>query len=177
MGTKVNKYINFGFLLAIGLGWSLTACYTSKIYVVRHAERLDQSTDTPLSKAGLQRAQALADSLKNKNIERIFGTKYQRNRQTAQVVCQVTGKAYEVYEPHPTDVIVQTVEKVGHKNVLVVGHSDTVLEIVKGFGVTPTKTKIESADYDNLFVITVKKKFGKTKKVLEERTYGVETLP
>ena len=177
MHIKVNKYINFKVFLVVSLGWCLSACYTSKIYVVRHAERLDQSADTPLSNAGLQRAQALADSLKNKNIERIFGTKYQRNRQTAQILCDITGKAYEVYEPHPTDVIVKTIEKVGNKNVLIVGHSDTVLEIVKGFGVTPSKTKIESSDYDNLFVITVKKKIGRTKKLLEEQTYGVRTLP
>ena len=158
----------------VGVWLSLSACYTSKIYVVRHAERLDQSADTPLSSAGLQRAQALADSLKNKNIDRIFGTKYQRNRQTAQVLCDVTGKGYEVYEPHPTEVIVKTVEKIGKQNVVIVGHSDTVLEIVKGFGVTPTKAKIESSDYDNLFVITVKKGVGGSRKTLEEKTYATE---
>lgn len=177
MCTNVNKLGKINSLLIVGLWLSLSACYTSKIYVVRHAERLDQSADTPLSSAGLQRAQALADSLKNKNIDRIFGTKYQRNRQTAQVLCDVTGKGYEVYEPHPTEVIVKTVEKIGKQNVVIVGHSDTVLEIVKGFGVTPTKAKIESSDYDNLFVITVKKGVGGSRKTLEEKTYGAQTLP
>ncbi len=171
----MNKLIKM--FVGVAIGYSMTSCYTSKIYVVRHAERLDQSTDTPLSAAGLQRAQALADNLKNNNIDRIFGTKYQRNRQTAQVLCEVIGKPYEVYEPHPTKIIVKTVEKIKNQNVLVVGHSDTVLEIVKGLGGSPTKTKIESSDYDNLFVITVKKTLGKTQKKLDEKTYGVLTLP
>lgn len=58
---------------------------------------------------------------------------------------------------------------------LIVGHSNTVLEIVKGFGTMPTLTTIQSSDYDNLFIVTIQKKLGKTSVSLKETTYGVAT--
>ena len=158
-------------------GVILSSCYTSKIYIVRHAERLDQSEDTPLSAAGYLRAEALTDSLKLKKIDSIFVTKYQRNRYTAKPLADYLGKQMIIYEPKPNDIIVKRLGYLKGKNALVVGHSDTILEITKGLGTLPSLPKIESTDYDNLFVITVKKTLFGTKRTLEEKTYGVETKP
>lgn len=163
------KYASFLICLVTFL---VSACYTSKIYVVRHAERLDQSDDTPLSVAGLKRAQILSETLRNKNIDSIFVSKYQRNRQTAQPLVDLLGKQYVIYEPKPVNIIVNRAKAMKGKNALIVGHSDTVLEIVKGFGVVPSKSKIESSDYDNLFIITKKKTLFGTQKTLEELAYG-----
>ncbi|MCP1384291.1 phosphoglycerate mutase family protein [Runella salmonicolor] len=164
-------------LLAIGIIASLNSCYTSKIYIVRHAERLDDSADTPLSEGGHQRAKALSDSLYNKGIDYIFVSKYQRNRQTAQPLTERLGKQYEIYEPKPVSVIVERLEKIKGKNTLVVGHSDTILEIAQGLGTKPSIPKIAHEDYDNLLVVTVNKGvFGK-KVTLQEKTYGQKTLP
>jgi broad specificity phosphatase PhoE len=80
----------FKYWLIIGsLVLSLSSCYTSKIYIVRHAERLDQSADTPLSAAGHQRAKDLAEKLGKENIDSIFVSNYQRTRQTAQPLADV----------------------------------------------------------------------------------------
>jgi phosphohistidine phosphatase SixA len=173
----MNKGILRKILPAIGLVLFLNACHTSKIYIVRHAERLDESADTPLSEAGHRRAQALSDSLNTKGIDYIFVTKYQRNRQTAQPLSERLGKSYEIYEPKPTSVILERMGQIKGKNAVVVGHSDTILEIAQGLGTKPSISKIVHEDYDNLFVVTVSKGlFGKKVK-LEEKTYGQKTLP
>lgn len=165
------------YFIAIGLLISLNSCYTSKIYIVRHGERLDQSEDTQLSAAGLERAKALAENLGKENIDSIFVSKYKRNRQTAQPLAELLGKQYAIYEPKPISVIVNRLNHLKGKNALVVGHSDTIIEIAQGLGIRPSLSKIESSDYDNLFFVTIKKTlFGRTAMLIES-TYGVKTLP
>ncbi|MFN8349695.1 MAG: phosphoglycerate mutase family protein [Spirosomataceae bacterium] len=164
-------------LIACSLTLSLSSCYTSKIYIVRHAERLNQTEDTPLSEAGLQRAKVLADNLNDEKIDSIFVTKYQRNRQTAQPLADRLGKSPVIYEPKPNSIIVDRLKRLKGKNALVVGHSDTIIEIAQGLGTKPSLSKIESSDYDNLFFIMLKKRlFGKSTTLIES-TYGEKTLP
>ena len=165
------------FFVSCCLLISLTACHTSKIYIVRHAERLDQSVDTPLSSAGLQRAKDLADKLGKERIDSIFVSKYQRNHQTAQPLAELLGRSLTIYEHQPVNVIVTRLNGLKSKNALVVGHSDTIIEIAQGLGTKPALPKIESADFDNLFFVTIKKRlFGRTATLIES-TYGAKTLP
>jgi len=142
---------------------------------VRHAERLDQSEDTPLSPAGLQRAKDLAENLGKENIDSLFVSNYQRTRQTAQPLADLLGKQYAIYEPKPISVIVNRLNQLKGKKALVVGHSDTILDIAKGLGTKPSLPKIESADYDNLFFVTIKKNLLGRKTTLIESTYGTKT--
>ena len=173
----MKKQSLISFFIVCVLFESLSSCYTSKIYIVRHGERLDQSEDTPLSPAGLQRAKALAENLGKENIDSIFVSKYQRNRQTAQPLVDLLGKQYAIYEPKPIRVIVNRLNHLKGKNALVVGHSDTIIEIAQGLGTRPSLPKIESSDYDNLYFVTIKKTlFGRTATLIES-TYGVKTLP
>jgi phosphohistidine phosphatase SixA len=165
------KNVCVAFLFLVGL----SSCSTSTIYIVRHADRLDKSEDSPLSEAGFARAQALKDSLQLKRIDSVFVTQYRRTRQTAEPLMTDKNLNAGVYPPHPTTVIVNRLQRLKGKNALVVGHSDTILEIAKGLGTTPTKTKIESTDYDNLFIVTLKKGLFINSKTLLEKRYGVET--
>lgn len=173
----MNKGLFKKTLTAIGLLLIVSACHTSRIYIVRHAERLDDSADTPLSEAGHKRANALSDSLYNKRIAYIFVTKYQRNRQTAQPLTERLGRSFEIYEPKPMGVILKRLGQIKGQNAVVVGHSDTILEIAQGLGTKPSISKIVHEDYDNLFVVTVSKGLYGKKVKLEEKTYGQKTLP
>ncbi len=164
------------WLIIGGLVLSLSSCYTSNIYIVRHAERLDQSPDTPLSAAGHQRAKDLAEKLGKEKIDSIFVSNYQRTRQTAQPLADLLGKQYAIYEPKPINVIVNRLNRLKGKNALVVGHSDTILEIAQGLGAKPSLPKIESSDYDNLFFVTIKKSLFGRKTTLIESIYGASTL-
>lgn len=145
--------------VALFFCWFLLSCSSSTFYVVRHAERQSATDDTtPLSDAGHARANKLAELLANKGIDSVYSSKYLRCTQTAQPLANRLNQTILLYNPTLTTEIVNRLQGIKGKKVLVVGHSNTVLEIVKGLGGKPNIQKIEAGDYDNLFVVNKKGK-------------------
>ena len=63
--------------------------------------------------------------------------------------------------------------KLRRTNVLIVGHSNTLLPLLDQLPVTHQKKEIPDSDYDNLFVVTVKRRFLRPPLIrLQEKTYG-----
>ncbi|WP_234736467.1 SixA phosphatase family protein [Tellurirhabdus bombi] len=167
-------YLTIVVSLAI---FSLSSCSTSTIYIVRHAEKVSEADTTSLSPVGFQRAEDLAGALINAQIDSILTTPYRRTRQTAEPLARQLNLPIVSYSARSTEEIVQRLERMKGKNVLVVGHSNTILEIARGLGVKPRMTKIESDDFDNLLRITLERGlFGKSVR-LRESTYGEPTPP
>lgn len=148
------KNTPFYLLLSCVLSLSLSSCYTSYYYVVRHAEKAAVPADNPgLTAAGQQRAIALCDSLRNKNVQRIFVSQYLRTQQTAQPsanLLQLTPIQYNAGEPVAN--LVAQLRAASGPNVLVVGHSNTVPEIIQQLTGTAVGS-IPENDFDNFFII------------------------
>jgi len=139
---------------------SVSAAAQSTVFLVRHAERADggmpppsmTSPDPDLSAAGKTRAESLAALLKDARITAIYVTEFQRTRQTAAPLAQALGI-------EPTVVSTKEVASLAAKlegargNVLVVGHTNTLPEVLKSLGVSDTVT-IGEQDFDNLFIVT-----------------------
>lgn len=142
-------------------------------YVVRHAERAIQganmSSDVPLSDAGRQRADTLRTILKNKKIAEVYSTNTNRTRSTAQPTADHFGLTISNYGPRPDSVFIRLL-KSKRKNILIVGHSNTVDELVNMLaGKTVVPGDLAESEYDNLFIIKMK-----GRKALFERTkYGL----
>ena len=159
--------------VALFFCWFLSSCSSSTFYVVRHAERQSATDDTtPLSDAGKARANQLAELLANKGIDSVYSSKYLRCTQTAQPLANRLNQTILLYNPNPTTEIVNRLQGIRGKKVLVVGHSNTVLEIVKGLGGKPKLQKIEAGDYSNLFILQIKKGISGKKVSLIEATFG-----
>ena len=132
-------------------------------FVVRHAEKqTTQSNETmmsnnpPLSEAGKQRAEALKDLLQSEKIGYIFSTNTVRTLSTAEPVKNYFNLETEVYEANPDDSFISRLLSLD-KNTLIVGHSNTVDDIVnKLCGSVKISEDLQDAAYDNLFVITKK---------------------
>jgi 2,3-bisphosphoglycerate-dependent phosphoglycerate mutase len=144
-------------------------------YVVRHAEKAtatsNMSSDVPLTPDGEQRAIDLREALKNKKIEYVYSTNTIRTRTTAQPTADHFGLKIETYGPRPDTAFINLL-KTKKKNTLVVGHSNTIDDIVNMLcGEKKVSGDLPETDYDNLF--TVKKK-GK-KYVFKGLTYGRAT--
>lgn len=153
----------------------LMSCSTSNIYIVRHGERANDTDTTSLSAAGHERAKALATRLANTQIDSIFVTPYTRTAQTAAVVAAQLHLPLTKYPATPITTIANRLANLQGKNALVVGHSNTVLEMARALGTTPSMTKIEHLDYDNLLFIQVKRTpFGRRVHLYEE-VYGKPT--
>jgi broad specificity phosphatase PhoE len=123
------------------------------VFLVRHAEKVDESDDAALSEAGLARARSLAEWLRSAGVSAIYTTRFQRTRNTAEPLARNLGISPRVVESGDSKELVREIrERNARDVVLVVGHSNTLPEILGAFG-HPEPVVIASAEYDNLFVV------------------------
>jgi broad specificity phosphatase PhoE len=145
-----------------------SAAAAQVIFLVRHAERAAAATpaapqpakgghgmmmpaDPPLTPAGQQRAARLASMLAASGITQIFTSEYKRTRQTAAPLAEklkLTPVMAAARDPEP---LVERLRRV-QGAALVVGHADTIPDLLRRLGVTETVT-IGDNDYGNLFVV------------------------
>ncbi len=169
METKI-KVLLSGWLVML----SVASCSPTTIYLVRHAEKAAQpANDPPLTADGQQRAKALVDSLAQADIKYIYSTNTIRTRTTAEPLAQKLGVPIQPYSPDTLWQVARHLTKLHGGNALVVGHSNTLLPLLDQLPVTHQKKSIPDSDYDNLFVLTMKRRFLRPPLIrLVEKTYG-----
>ena len=124
----------------------------SAVFVVRHAERADTSPDSVLSAAGEARAARLLDVLEGAGITQIYTTNLRRTIQTAAPLAAALKLTPAALPVSDTDALVARVLAGPLADrILVVGHSNTVPEILKRLGIA-TPITIGDTEYDNLFI-------------------------
>jgi len=138
----------------------LLSCKTTSYYVVRHAERESSNTmtsDVPLSEAGKQRALALRDLLQREGVKHIFSTNYLRTKSTAQPLADAIHLPVEIYDPRDTGFVSRI--KMLKGNILIVGHSNTVDDLVNGLGGEMLVSgDLPESEYGDLFIVRKKGK-------------------
>jgi broad specificity phosphatase PhoE len=152
------KQTLFALLLALAAATPLAAQQT--IFLVRHAERADSTpgtsptmaADPDLSDAGRARAESLAAALKDANITAIYVTEFKRTQQTAAPLARALGLTVKTVTSRRTPELIEQIEA-SKGNVLVVGHSNSVPDVIKGLGVT-TPVTIGDDEFDNMFLVS-----------------------
>jgi probable phosphoglycerate mutase len=148
----------FTLLLAVLVATPVSAQHT--VFLVRHAERADttpgtsptMAADPDLSEAGRARAESLAAALRDTNLTAIYATELKRTQQTAAPLAKALGLTVKIVtSKSAADLLKQL--KASKGNVLVVGHSNTVPDVIKGLGVT-TAVTIGDDEFDNMFLVT-----------------------
>jgi phosphohistidine phosphatase SixA len=130
------------------------------VFLVRHAERADAGTaaakmagaDPDLSGAGIARANSLAAMLKDARIRTVITTEFKRTRQTGEPVAKAAGVPLTIIDSKDAAGLLKKIRS-STGNVLVVGHSNTLPDVLKGLGVTEPVT-ITDDEFDSLFVVT-----------------------
>jgi len=161
-------------LIFFSLALLLTSC-SQTFYIVRHAEKAAAGNNTammsdnpPLTEAGKERAEALKNLLKPKKIGTVFSTNTLRTKSTAEPTRAYFNLVTETYLPVPDSSFIIRLKSL-KKNSLIVGHSNTIDDIVnKLCGSTKIPGDLAETEYDNLFVVKKKgrkmsfeaKKFG-----------------
>ena len=125
---------------------------TLVVFLVRHAEKVDASRNPELSPAGMQRAVQLADVLRDAGISQIFSSDFIRTRDTAAPLAAELGLEVELYDPDDLGALVEQLEKLGGRH-LVVGHSDTTPAAVELLGGDPHGTIDGWTEYDRLYIL------------------------
>jgi phosphohistidine phosphatase SixA len=123
------------------------------IFLVRHAERATSAADTPLSPAGVKRAECLARMLKDAGIKQIYVTDTKRAQQTAEPLAKSLGVKPTVIPAMDSSTLVRNLFY-GRDNAVVVGHSDTLPVLIQRLqaGSVPA---ISDSEYDKMFVVSM----------------------
>lgn len=135
-------------MAAPALAWA-----QATVLLVRHAEKVDESDDPPLSDAGRQRAEALAKLLAQSGISAIYTSQYQRTIQTAAPLARALGLQPTVVQAKAPDEVVARLRQMNPDQVaLVVGHSNTIPEIAAKLGASRPMTT-EEIEYGLLLLL------------------------
>ena len=157
----------------------MMACGSSSYYIVRHAEKAIITKDSvnmmagnpPLSEAGKVRSFVLRNQLQHKHIRHIYSTNTLRTISTAEPLSQKKHIKTELY--NNIDSLVKLI-KSEKGNMLIVGHSNTVDDIVnKLSGKKDIPSDLKDSEYDNLFIL--KKKRGHFQ--FTRKKYGYPSNP
>ena len=134
----------------------LQLLYQSTFFIVRHAEKADDSKDAELSEAGRARGEALANMLRDSKISAIYTTEFKRTQRTAAPLAKALGLTVTSL---PSDNQAALVAKLrtSTANSLVVGHGNTIPDIIKAHGILEP-VNVSESDYDNLFVVALGEK-------------------
>ena len=143
-------------LLLSGLFVSAAAAQ-STIFIVRHAEKAASGGNDPnLSEAGRARAETLANMLKDAGVSAIFVTELKRTQQTAAPLAKMLHLDSTIVPAKDSNALIAKLSALSG-NVLVVGHGNTIPDLIKGVGIA-TPIQIAENDYDNLFILVLEGK-------------------
>lgn len=142
----------------VSLAFTTARSEPSLVIVVRHAERASEPKGDPsLSGEGVQRAQLLADTLADAKPTAIITTQFRRTQETALPTAkkfgiepQVIAARRDEHQAHIQEIVAAVRQRSGV--VLVIGHSNTVAEIVAGLSAAKPMPICETS-FSNIFVV------------------------
>ena len=148
-----------GWILVFAL--ILAGCQTKDqealtVFLVRHAEKVDHSKDPDLSEDGYIRAETLAQTLSQAEIEWVHSSDFIRTRETAAPVAAQFSLQTELYDPSDLKALASKLLSQGGRH-LVVGHSNTTPALVEILGGEAGSPIADEWEYDRLYILKVGK--------------------
>jgi phosphohistidine phosphatase SixA len=151
-----------GLSFAIFAAWVWATAGATTVVVIRHAEKdvSVSATDPPLTAAGEARAALLAsmfgDGKNLGHLDAIYVSPALRNRLTAAPLAAQLGLAATVAPADdPRGLASRALHEHVGGRVLIVGHSDTVPQIVAALSGNPKIPEIGDREYGTMYVVTV----------------------
>lgn len=158
------KYLVILFFLTLSVVADAQTITT--VILVRHAEKgTDDPKDPELSEAGKERAQHLAQVLKEIKVDAIYSTPYKRTRNTVTPLAEAKGISVLNYDPSKKEEIDMLLQKFAGGTIVIAGHSNTVPGLANYLTGKTEFQNFDDSDYDNLMVVTVVER-GKNAKVV-----------
>lgn len=135
------------------------------IYLLRHTEKaLEIKQDPPLTKIGEQRARYWANALGEVEFEAIYSTDTIRTRDTAKPTANANKKHITLYKPG-TLTRDDLLERHAGKNILIVGHSNTIPVLSNKLIQRESFNELDEKDYSSLFIVTLSGNASKGQKL------------
>lgn len=124
---------------------------------IRHAEKVQTlHADPPLTAAGAAQAVAFAELLKEQNISAVYSTPYRRTLETAAPLASLKNLTTQLYEPlYAVSLLEQLKTQVDSGVVVVVGHSNTIPDMVNALVGREEVAPITEEEYGLVFIVIV----------------------
>lgn len=151
--------LKFVFCLQALLLIALTTTHQSlaqeqlKLFLVRHAEKVDQSQESALTELGEQRARAIAEILEAEPLNHIYSTPFNRTILTAKPAADFHQLMIAEYDGNTLQEFAEQLRQL-EGIALVVGHSNTTPILVNHLVGTDFLSLDESI-YDRVYVVTI----------------------
>ena len=145
---------HLALILSIPLLLATYANAAPVVFIVRHAEKASSGGKDPdLSVEGQKRADALAHILKDSQITSVFVTEFKRTQETAAPTARAAHLSPIVIPANDMAAVVQKLRAL-NGNALVVGHGNTIPDLVRALGIA-TPVSIPEDDYTEIFAVLV----------------------
>ena len=142
------------FLLLFGFQIHFGQNKTTQYYFIRHAEKADSSKNPDLSEKGLERAKEWQMLFSELSFDAIYSTDFNRTIQTIKPISVKQNKNFSLYNPKTIDIEAFKKETFG-KKILIVGHSNTIPNMVNQIIKENKYSDIAENQFGNLYIVTI----------------------
>ena len=143
----------FLFTILLFVGLNSQAYSKQAVYVIRHGEKEQTGTDPALTEAGRQRAAAWAEMFQLIDLDIVLTSDALRTRETGGIIARSLGLPQKELPMQDVAGLTDLIE-FDHEddNVLIVGHTETIPQILTNLGSTEA-VEVSKSDFANLFVV------------------------
>ncbi|MCS6884831.1 MAG: phosphoglycerate mutase family protein [Acidobacteriota bacterium] len=141
------------FSVASWLYSAPSPCSTATVIIVRHAEK-QTGQDPELSEKGRQRAELLAEMLKDAKVKRIYASEYRRTLQTVEPLAKQLSLQVIRYAAAESQSFARKLRLQASGTVLIAAHSNTIAEILQGLGIED-RIEVSEDDYSGIYLVTL----------------------
>jgi phosphohistidine phosphatase SixA len=150
-------------IVAIILAFAAVSCSKDNekkvIYMVRHAEKdVVPKNNPPLTTDGVIRSVDLASWFKDIEIDTVFSTDFVRMRETAKPLTELQNLEISLYKAKDFEGFAKALRNMKVDTILVIGHSNTILEQIEAMGLERPQEEIKENEYDKIFELRLGKK-------------------
>jgi len=122
------------------------------IYIIRHAEKEDDTKNTDLSSAGFERVENWKKYFEDITIDAFYSSGFQRARHTCQPMAFSRDKNISIYKNHLMD-LKKIIENHKGETVLIVGHSNRIPKFINNLLGQEKYPEISEPEFGNLYII------------------------
>lgn len=138
--------------LSFSIGYSQSE--TTTLYLIRHAEKADNSSNPELSEDGIKRSVRWTKLFEKTQIDNFYTTLTRRTQMTCSTIATSKQKDITFYDAARFS-LQEIVAKHPGKTILVVGHSNTIPQQINTFLGEEIYPQIDENEFGNLYTIKV----------------------
>ncbi|MEZ4838649.1 phosphoglycerate mutase family protein [Flavobacterium sp.] len=142
------------YLLLLVFQQTTAQSEVTTLYLIRHAEKVDNSNDPELSEEGIKRAVRWTKLFEKKSIDIFYTTLTKRTQMTCSTIATSKQKNVLFYDAKKFS-LKETIEKHRGKTILIVGHSNTIPNQINILLNDEIYLQMNENEFENLYTITV----------------------